>query len=172
VKIDAVSERLDDGDNTGLECFPRRGLKIEKKRPDRAAAKIAQEPAFELEEEAQHLGDRKDHLAVRHVQKERLPHPLAPFLKTLGMTGGTKPPGLAGKHQEMLGPAARTADPGEPAARIAAVKILLHDVRDDRPVIAVSPLESALIFRDEALEMMEKDPVEFFVLIKSFHFWY
>lgn len=42
VEIDAVPERLDDRDNTGLECFPRRSLKIEKKRPDRTAAKIAQ----------------------------------------------------------------------------------------------------------------------------------
>jgi len=31
MKIDAVSERLDDGDNTGLECFPRRSLKIKEK---------------------------------------------------------------------------------------------------------------------------------------------
>jgi hypothetical protein len=49
---------------------------------------------------------------------------------------------------------------GEPTARIAAVKILLHDVLDDRPEIAVCLLETFLVFRDEALEMMEKHPVE------------
>ena len=81
MEIDAVSERLDDRDNTGLECFPRRGLKIEKKRPDSAAAKIAHKLALELEEEAQHLGDREDHLAMGDIQKEFFPHPLAPFLK-------------------------------------------------------------------------------------------
>jgi len=59
--------------------------------------------------------------------------PLAPFLKTLGVAGGTEPPGLAGKHQKMLCPAARTADPGESAARIATVDVLLNDVLRDGP---------------------------------------
>jgi hypothetical protein len=49
---------------------------------------------------------------------------------------------------------------GEPGTRIAAVKILLHDVLDDRPEIAVGLLETLLVFRDEALEMMEKHLVK------------
>ena len=63
---------------------------MEEKRPDGAATKIAQEPALELEENPQHLGDREDHLTMRDVEKERLPHPLTPLLKTLGMAGATK----------------------------------------------------------------------------------
>jgi len=43
VEIDAVAERLDDRDNTGLKSFPRRGLKIKEKRSNGTAAKIAQE---------------------------------------------------------------------------------------------------------------------------------
>lgn len=76
------------------------------------------------------------------------------------MTGGAKSPGLAGKYQKMLRPATRTADPGESATGIAAVKILLHDVLDDRPEIAVGPLETILVLRDKPLEMMEQHPVE------------
>ena len=45
------------------------------------AAKIPQEPALVLEEDPQHLGDGKDDLAMGDIQKECLPHPLAPFLK-------------------------------------------------------------------------------------------
>jgi hypothetical protein len=95
VKIDPVPEGLDDGDNAGLKCFARCSLKIYKKCPDRAAAKIAQEPALELKEYPEHLGDREDHLAVGYVQEKRLPHPFAPFPKPLGVTGGTEPSGLA-----------------------------------------------------------------------------
>jgi len=72
MEIDAVSKGLDDGNDTRLECFPRRSLKIEQKRPDRAAAKLSQELALELEEHPQHLGNNEDHLAVRNVQVERL----------------------------------------------------------------------------------------------------
>ena len=36
-------------------------------------------------------GNRKDHVPVRNVKKERLPHPLAPLPKTLGMQEGQKP---------------------------------------------------------------------------------
>ena len=72
----------------------------------------------------------------------------------------TEPPGLAGKHQKMLRPAVPTADPGEPAARIAAVEILLDDLLDDGTEIAVRLLETLLVLRDETLEMMEQHPVE------------
>jgi len=72
MKIDPVPEGLDYGDNAGLKCFARCSLKIYEKCPDRAAAKIAQEPAFELEKYPEHLGDREDHLAVGYVQKKCL----------------------------------------------------------------------------------------------------
>ncbi len=80
VKIDGVSECLDDGEKAGFERRVRYGLKIEEKRPLSPAAKIAQELALKLE----------DHLTVRDIQKKRLPHPLAPLLKTFGMTRGTE----------------------------------------------------------------------------------
>ena len=146
--------------NTGLKCFLRCSLKIEKKRPDRAAVKIAQEPAFELEEYPEHLRNREDHLAVRDIEEEHLPHPLPPFLQTLGMAGRTEAACLAGKHQKLLHAAVRTADLGEPAAGIAAVKKLLDDALEDRSEIAICLLETFLIFRDEALKIIEKHPIE------------
>jgi hypothetical protein len=72
VKIDTVPERLDDGDNPRLKSRPRHALKIEEKRPDSTATKLAQELALVLEKNAQHLGDREDDLAVRNVEEERL----------------------------------------------------------------------------------------------------
>ena len=49
LEINPVPEGLDGSDNTGLEGHPRRGLKIEKRPLDATAAKIAQEPAPELD---------------------------------------------------------------------------------------------------------------------------
>jgi len=57
---------------------------------DGCLAKISQKPALVAEEDAQHLGDGKDDLAVRDRKKKLLPHPLAPLLKALGMARGTK----------------------------------------------------------------------------------
>ena len=160
VEINAVPEGLDDGDNAGLERRPGRNLQIEEKRPLGTAAKIPQELPLELEEHPEHLGNRKDHLTMRNIQEERLPHPLAPLLKTLGMAGRAKPSGFAGKHQKMFCPAARAPDPSKSAAGIAAVEIALDDILDDRPEEAVFPLKTPLLFRDEPLEMMKKHPVE------------
>jgi len=60
----------------------------------------------------------------------------------------------------MFRPAAWTPDPGKSTAGIAAVKIFFDDILDDRPEITIVPLEPALVFRDEPLEMMKKHPVE------------
>jgi len=80
------------------------------------------------------------HFALGHQKME-----VGMKIDPLGMAGGTESAGLAGEGQEMICPAARTADPGESAARIAAIKILLDDVLDDRPEIPILPLEPALI---------------------------
>jgi hypothetical protein len=65
--------------------------------PHGRLAELPRELPLELEEDAQHLGDDENNLAVGHIQQKRLPHPLTPFLQALGMTGGTKVPHLAGK---------------------------------------------------------------------------
>jgi hypothetical protein len=137
VEIDAVPEGLDDGDNAGLERRPGRSLQIEEKRPLSTAAKIPQELALELKEEAQHLGNDEDHLTMRDVEKERLPHPLASLLQPLGVARGTEAARLTGKHQKMFCPAARAPDPSKSAAGVAAVEIAFDDVLDDRPEEAV-----------------------------------
>jgi len=94
-----------------------------------------------------------------HIQEKRLPHPLAPLLQPLGMAGGTETAGAAGEHQEMLPTAVGTADAGEPAARVAAVKIALYDFLDNRPEEPILLLETTLILRQEAIEVMEQHPV-------------
>jgi len=97
---------------------------------------------------------------VGDIQEKLLSHPLAPLLKALGMAGGAEPSGAAGKHQDPLLTTVRTADPGKPAVGIAAVKILLDNVLDDRPEVAVLLLKTALILRDKPIEIMENHPVE------------
>jgi len=57
-------------------------------------------------------------------------------------------------------PAARTADLGEAAVGVTAVEILLDDLLDDCPEMAVGALESALVLGDKPLEMMEEHPLE------------
>jgi len=60
----------------------------------------------------------------------------------------------------MFRPAARTPDPGKPAAGVAAVEVALDDILDDRTEVAIFALKTPLIFRDKPLEMMKKHPVE------------
>ena len=53
-----------------------------------------------------------------------------------------------------------TSDAGEPAFRIAAVKIRLDHLLDDRPEKTILPLETTLILRQEPVEMMEEYTVK------------
>jgi hypothetical protein len=82
------------------------------------------------------------------------------MVNPLGMTRRAESPGAAGEHNEPLLPTVGTPDSGEPAAGIAAVKILLDHILDDRPEKTVLPLETTLILNQEPVEMMEKHPVE------------
>jgi hypothetical protein len=52
-------------------------------------------------------------------------------------------PGSRRKHQKMLSPTARTADSGESAPGMAAVKILLDEVLYDRTNITIELTFSA-----------------------------
>jgi hypothetical protein len=49
---------------------------------------------------------------------------------------------------------------GEPAARVAAVKIAPHDFLDGRPEEAVFLLEAALMLREEPVEIMKEHPIK------------
>ena len=160
VEVYPVPEGLDGRDDTGRKRAPGQAFEVTGQGPEGAAAEVPQKPARELKEDPQHLGDGEDDLAMRHVQKKRLPHPLAPLLKPLGMTGWAESPGAAGKHQEPLLGAGRTPDPGKPAFRIAAVEITLDHLLDDRPEKTVLPLETGLILSQEPVEMMEEYSVE------------
>ena len=125
VKIHPIAECLDDGDNPRLEDRPGHGLKIEEKRPDGAAAKIPEKLALEFEEHPKHLRDREDDLAVRNIEKECSPHPLAPHLQPLGVARGTEVARLTGKRQQMFRPAAGATDSSKAAAGVTAVEVLL-----------------------------------------------
>jgi hypothetical protein len=118
-----------------------RRLEVTAPRPEGAAAEIAEETAIELEEDPQPLGDGEDDLAMRHIQEKRLPHPFPPFLNPLGMARWAESPSPAREHNEPLLGAVGTSDAGEPAAGIAAVKILLDHLLNDRSEKAVLPLE-------------------------------
>jgi len=43
------------------------------------------QPTLVLEERPQHLGNRKDDLAMRDIPKQPFPHPFAPYLDALGL---------------------------------------------------------------------------------------
>ena len=72
-------------------------------------------------------------------------HPLAPLLKSLGMARRAESPGAAGEHQEPLLATIRTSYAGKSATGVAALEVTLHDFFDDRPEVAVLPLEAGLI---------------------------
>jgi len=160
VKIDPVPEGLDGRDDAGCKRAPGHNLEIAGQGPEGRAAEIPQKPTLVLEEDPQHPGDGENDLAVRNIQEKLLPHPLAPFLKALGMTRRAEASGAAGEHQEPLLAAVGTADGGEPAVRITAVKITLHDLLDDRPEEPILLLETALVFCQKPVEVMEQHPIE------------
>jgi len=86
--------------------------------------------------------------------------PLAPLLPALGVAGGAKPSGLTEERQQLFTVAVRTADPSEAGARIAAVEIAFDDLLDDRPEMTVLLLKTALVDRQEPVEVVEQDPIE------------
>jgi len=112
VEIDPVPEGLNDRDDAGRKRAPGHNLEISGQGPKGQAAEISQEPAFELEEDPQHLGDGEDDLAMRDIQNKCLPHPLAPRLNALSVAGGAEPPGAAGENDEPLRTTVRTSDAG------------------------------------------------------------
>jgi hypothetical protein len=123
-------------------------------------SKRIEELSLETEEKTQHLGNGENHLTMGNIQQKFLSHPLAPFLPAFGMTRWTESASLTGKHQQPLFPTVRAPDAGKPAHRIAAVKILLDNILDDRPEKAVHLLEPILIFSKEQLEIMKYHPIE------------
>jgi hypothetical protein len=97
---------------------------------------------------------------VRDIQQDLLPHPLSPFLPSLGMTRWTESTRLAGKHQQPLFPAVGTPDAGKAAHRIAAVQILIDNILDDWPKEAVFLLKTILIFSEEPLKIIKEYPIK------------
>jgi hypothetical protein len=90
MQIYLLSKGLDRGHNPRSKLCAGCGLKVFEKCLDCCLAKIPQKPELVLEEDAQHLGNDKDDLAVRDIQEKLLAHPLAPLLKPLGVAGWTK----------------------------------------------------------------------------------
>jgi len=160
MEIDAVAESLDGGHNTRTKLCAGSGLEVFEESLDSCLAKVPQKPALVAEEDAQHLGDGKDHLTVGDIQDELLPHPLAPLLKALGMTRGTEAAGAVRKHKQAFFTAVRTPDAGKPAAGVAAVQIALNDLFDDGTEEAVLLLKAALVLREKAVEIVEKHSIE------------
>jgi hypothetical protein len=82
------------------------------------------------------------------------------MVNPLGMARWAESPCPAREHNEPLLGAVGTSDAGEPAFQIAAVKILLDHLLNDRSEKPVFPLETTLILRQEPIEMMQQHPVE------------
>jgi len=74
----------------GGQGFPSRDFEISVQGLQRRAAEITQKPPMILEENPQHLGNREDDLPMQNIPKQPFPHPLAPDLNTLGLTGRAK----------------------------------------------------------------------------------
>jgi len=98
VEIDPVAECLNGGNNSGHQLAPGCYLEITGQGPEGAAAELPLQPAIVLKEDAQHLRDGEDDLAVGDIQEKLLLHPLAPLLKPLRMARRTEAAGAAGEH--------------------------------------------------------------------------
>jgi len=156
VQIDLMSKGLNGGHNTRRKLCARCYLGVFEQVIDNRPGKFSEKPALVFEEDAQHLGDGKDLLAMRHIEKEIFPHPFAPLLKALGMSGGTEPSRATGEHQKMLRLAVRTADACRPALWVAALEITLNDFFDDPAQVALLLLEAGFIFLKKLVKVMEK----------------
>ncbi len=164
MEVDAITKSLDHGHRSRHKRKTCGCVQEFHECPHRRETERIEELSLEAEKQTQHLGDCEDHLTVGDIQQELLPHPLSPFLSSLGMTRWTEPACLAGKHQQPLFPAVGTPDAGKAAHRITAVKILLYNFLDDWPKEAVLPLETILVFSKEQLEIVKKHPVKHRVL--------
>jgi len=173
VKIDPVSEGLENGDDPRPKRSPGHNLEVTAQGPEGRAAEIAQEAAIELEEDPQPLGDGEDDLAMRDIQEKRIPHPLRPFLDALGMAGRAESPGPAGEHDQPLFGAVRAPYAGDASSVLhepcesGRIRIscfhsqdTLDHLLDDQPKIPILPLEPALFLGQEPVEMMEQHPGE------------
>jgi hypothetical protein len=146
MEIDPLPEGLDDAHNTGDELCAGCCLEVMEEGLDGRMAELTKKLPPELEEDAEHFGNDKDDLAMRDVQNKLLPHPFAPLLKPFGMAGGTESSRSTGEGQKEISATARTADAGEPTARVAAVEMFFYNLTDDLPEIPVLLLEPILIF--------------------------
>ena len=90
VKINFLSERLNDGHHAGAKLCAGCGQEVFDEGLSSRLTKIPEELALILKEYPQHLGDGEDNLSVGNIQEKFLPHPLTPFLPPLRMAGGAK----------------------------------------------------------------------------------
>jgi len=156
----AITESLDNSHNTRHELKTCHCMQEFFKCPHRRETERSEKLSLEAEEQTQHFGDGEDDLTVGDIQQELLPHPLSPFLTAFCLTGGTKAAGFAGKHQKALFPTVWTPDAGKPTHRVATVEILLNNILDNRPEIAVLLLETIIIFPKEPLKGIKEHTIK------------
>ncbi len=160
IKVDAITESLDNSDHTRHKLKPRCCVQEFHKSMHCSETERIEKLSLKAEEQTQHFGDGEDDLTVRDIQQKFLPHPLTPLLTALGMTRWTKSACFAGEHQQPLFPAVRTPDAGKSAHRIAAVEVFLNDILNDGTEITILLLEPILIFLKEPLEIIKEHPVK------------
>ncbi len=160
MEVDAVAKSLNNGHHSRHKLKPCGSVQEFHKCSYSRETERIEELSLEAEKQTQHFGNGKDHLAMRDIQQELLPHPLAPHLTALGMTRRAEPACLAGKHQQALFPAVGTPDAGKATHGIAAVEILLDHLLDHRAEVPVLSLETILIFPEEPLEIIKEHAVK------------
>ncbi len=160
VKIYSGSKRLYHGHNTWYNFFACYGPEVFQNCPFSAETETTEKRAFVFEEYSQHLGNGEDHLAVRNIKQERLPHPLAPLLTSFGIAWGAESTNFTWKGQQPFRSTVRTANSCKPTLRIATVQVLVHDLLDNRTEISILSLKAVLVFWEKLIEVVEKYSVE------------
>ena len=92
------------------------------------------------EEDAQHLGEREDHLPVGEAKQEPLVHVLAEEQRAFLGAGRTQMEDLAAEGSEVVCFASRIGalDPREALRVVPAIQEALHGLRDTLPANSAS----------------------------------
>jgi hypothetical protein len=103
MEVELVSVTLDGEDGSSSGCgVERLGLGVVLERPPSAARQLSQQPSIPPEGGPQDPGNGPHQLTVVDRFQDLCGHPLHEGRHALGLTGGTKVAGLAGKGEQIL----------------------------------------------------------------------
>jgi hypothetical protein len=127
MEVELVSVTLDGEDGSSSGCgVERLGLGVVLERPPSAARQLSQQPSIPPEGGPQDPGNGPHQLTVVDRFQDLCGHPLHEGRHALGLTGGTKVAGLAGKGEQILFVAVAAADASKAVAEDAALEKAFH----------------------------------------------